>query len=60
MRGGDYVLARRLLEDVPEEDRAEADRLAAATRLDPGTLWVGLGCVGLLLLVILIAALKQP
>lgn len=63
---GDIVAARRELgaraEDPsrPESDRALARELASATRIDRGALLVGLACAGLLLLVVLVTALKQP
>lgn len=63
---GDIVAARRELRakandaSLPETDRALARELADATRIDRGALFVGLACVGLLTLVVLVTALKQP
>ena len=63
---GDYVSARRrfdeALEDkeLSEENRQVAKALRGALGLDLGTLYVGLACIGLYLLVILVAILKQP
>lgn len=57
--------ARRRIRETPVQDLGEADRGTAAqvheaTRVDRGSLWVGLACLGLLGLVVLITALKQP
>jgi len=63
---GDYVQVRAqfapVAEDpeVSESRRAEARRWIAATRVDRGTLLVGLACLGLFVLVIVVAILKQP
>lgn len=63
---GDYAQARMLLADkaddadLPEGQRELARELSASTRLERGTLWVGLACLGLLLLVFLVTALTQP
>jgi hypothetical protein len=63
---GDYVAARRLFDDalsdkeLSEENRQVAKALRASLGFDAGTLYVGLACIGLYLLVILVAILKQP
>ncbi|MEM1022367.1 MAG: hypothetical protein AAGD10_12585 [Myxococcota bacterium] len=63
---GDYIQARAEFgrvgvdEALSESRRAEATRWIAATRLDRGTLLVGLACIGLFLLVVGVAVLKQP
>ena len=63
---GDYVTARRLFDEalgdreLSEENRQVAKALKASLGLDKGTVLVGLACIGLYLLVILVAILKQP
>ena len=63
---GDYVEARRMFDDalkdsdLSEENRQVAKALRGSLGLDKHTLLVGLACVGLFLLVILVAVLKQP
>lgn len=63
---GDIVAARRELharandEELPKGDRELAAELETATRIDPGALWVGISCIGLLVLVISVIVLKQP
>jgi hypothetical protein len=63
---GDYVEARAELEpvtrdqEVSESRRAEAQRWIEATRVDRGTLLVGLACIALFVLVVIFAILKQP
>lgn len=64
--GGDYVAARRMFEgaladpELSEENRHVAKTLLQSIGIDRGTLYVGLACVGLYLLAILVAVLKQP
>ena len=63
---GDYVRARPELDRVAAEEaatdseRATARELAAATRMDPGTLLVNLACLGLFVLASGLTALFQP
>jgi hypothetical protein len=63
---GDYVSARRMFdealsdEELSEENRQVAKALRGSLGFDKGTLYVGLACIGLYLLVILVAILKQP
>ncbi len=63
---GDYVAARQLFDealadsDLSEENRQVARALKSSLGFDKGTLLVGLACIGLYLLVIFIAILKQP
>lgn len=63
---GDYPEARRLFDekiedpDVSESEKGMARAFRDATGLEKGALWVGLGCLGLFLLVVLVTALKQP
>jgi len=63
---GDYVSARRMFDEalsdkeLSEENRQVARALRGSLGFDPGTLYVGLACIGLYLLVILVAILKQP
>ena len=63
---GDYVSARRKFDDaladteLSEENRQVAKALRGSLGFDAGTLYVGLACIGLYLLVILVAVLKQP
>lgn len=63
---GDYGRAKVLLAakiddaSLPEGQREDAKDLLAATGFERGTLWVGLGCVGLLLLVLIVTRALQP
>ncbi|MCK6549343.1 hypothetical protein L6R52_26105 [Myxococcota bacterium] len=63
---GDYGRARVLLAakigdaSLSEGQREEARELLAATGFERGTLWVGLGCIGLLILVLIVTAALQP
>lgn len=63
---GDYARARVLLEskahdpDLPEGQREQAEDLCEATNIEPGTLWVGLSCIGLFVLVLIVTTLTQP
>jgi hypothetical protein len=63
---GDYVSARRKFDEaladseLSEENRQVAKALRGSLGFDAGTLYVGLACIGLYLLVILVAVLKQP
>jgi hypothetical protein len=63
---GDYAKARLLLTEkakdakLSDSTREAAAELARATTLDRQTLWVGLACIGLLLLVIIVTTLTQP
>ena len=63
---GDYVTARRMFDealndsDLSAENRQVAKALKGSLGFDKGTLLVGLACIGLYLLVILVAILKQP
>ena len=63
---GDYVMARREFNaaiadpELSDENRQVATALRASLGFDKGTLYVGLACIGLYLLVILVAILKQP
>jgi hypothetical protein len=63
---GDYVSARRMFDEamqdkeLSEENRQVAKALRASLGIDKTTLLTGLACIGLYLLVILVAILKQP
>jgi hypothetical protein len=63
---GDYVKARRMFDDaladkdLSEENRQVANALKSSLGFDKSTLLTGLACIGLYLLVILVAILKQP
>jgi len=63
---GDVVAARRELEarahdsSQPANDRQLAEDLAGATRIDHGALWVGVACIGLLVMVVAVTLVKQP
>ena len=63
---GDYVSARRMFDEaladseLSAENRQVAKALRGSLGLDLGTLYVGIACIGLYLLVILVAILKQP
>lgn len=63
---GDYARAKRALAEkmndaeLSEGQREQARELYAATGLERGTLWVGIACVGLLVLVLIVTALTQP
>ncbi|MEM7678263.1 MAG: hypothetical protein AAF449_19910 [Myxococcota bacterium] len=63
---GDYALARRLLSaraddpELSESQRQQARDMIDATRLERGTLLVGLACVALFLFAVVFTALKQP
>jgi len=63
---GDSVAARRDLSALAKDaqlsaaDRELARDLATRTLIDRGALFVGLSCVGLLLLVVLVTVFKQP
>lgn len=63
---GDYRAARSMLDERANDSSLEAGqretarRLLDATRIDRTTLWVGLACVGLFLLVVVATRLTQP
>jgi len=63
---GDYARARVMLEEktkdpaLSEGAKEEARALIAATRLERGTLYVGLACIALFLLVLIVTAALQP
>lgn len=63
---GDHVRARALADRATQDsslsdaEREMAAEIARGTRVDAGALWVAVACLGLFLLVVLIAALKQP
>jgi hypothetical protein len=63
---GDYIRARAELAqklndpELSEGEREEARELIAATQIERGTLWVGLACVALLIIVIVVTAITQP
>src|SRR5215468_4564412 len=63
---GDYARARVLLEqkahdaNLSEGQREEAEELYEATGIERGTLWVGLACIALFILVIAVTTLTQP
>lgn len=63
---GDYARAKVALavrandSALSEGQREHARELVDATHVERGTLWVGIACVGLLVLVIVVTALTQP
>jgi len=65
-RKGDYVRARAMLQPLiadttrPEGERAQAQRVYDATRLDRAVPLTALACLGLLGLIVLVTTLFQP
>jgi hypothetical protein len=63
---GDYARARLLLAEkeadvaLPEGAREQARDLIASTRIERGTLYVGLACIALFVLVVAVTAALQP
>jgi hypothetical protein len=63
---GDYARARVMLDakahdpSLSEGQREEAEELYEATGFERGTLWVGLACLALLILVVVVTVLTQP
>lgn len=63
---GDYARARNILGEKANDTllsdgaREQARGLIAATRIERGTLLVGLACIGLFVLVIIVTAVMQP
>jgi hypothetical protein len=63
---GDYARARVMLEakandaSLSEGAKEEARSLIAATRIEKGTLMVGLACIALFVLVVIVTAILQP
>lgn len=62
---GDYARAKVILREkgsdaqLPDGVRAEARERLEAVSIERGTLWVGLACVGLLVLVILVTVFSM-
>jgi hypothetical protein len=63
---GDYARARVMLKqkaqdpNLSEGQREEAEELYEATTLERGTLYVGLACIALFILVVVVTSLTQP
>lgn len=63
---GDYARARNMLrakaEDpsLSESTREHARALISATRIERGTLYVGLACIALFVLVLIVTSVLQP
>jgi hypothetical protein len=63
---GDYARAKKALaaaaknESLGEHDRTRARELLDTLKPERGALWVGLGCIALMLLVVTATVLTQP
>ena len=63
---GDYARARNMLFDkekdagLSEGAKEQARELIAATRIERGTLYVGLACIALFILVVIVTSAMQP
>lgn len=63
---GDYARARNMLVEkandtnLSEGAKEQARELIAATRIERGTLYVGLACIVLFILVVLVTSAMQP